>query len=587
MSLALKINPVEIPELLHIISCHLSVGDQKACMLVCRKWYNLFQARYWNHIYFNRQGIPHLDKYGHLVRRLTAYRADDKDLLTIAGSCHNVQQLELEFGFNVTNRGPEALASNVPHIQDLHLRVTYPIKMKHLAFLTHQKRLRKLYIGSPAGCALVSFNWEMLISALQGCPTLSSLHIEGLTSTDSWDQAAGQQNGSPPPPPPTSIISRWAQRFTSQSCTTPNTSNRLKLPAGSSTKEPWRKFTQVTTTPTPAKIPGTLLPRQLDDSKILPALTRLHMSRVHTDSSPDISVGLLFKMTPNLQDLHLNMGYLAYDHAPLCLDTISNNCHQLRSLVFEDLISNFRTSRAIHDFFERHRPTLRHFKLKNCYSMQYVLDLMPQATVAGLERVCFDSTILSHPTVHRFLARCSSLQYFTWTAPEAREIPPLNERMDAFVEPWACYETLRHVEQRNCIVDDASYDAFSCRLALMPRLVSLHVSMDDFRRLMASVEASRSYSDHTDDDDQESYTMETIQELTFASIPVAEFPRLLLSRQLNATDVVQMLKVFPHLRKIRYEGRIFPLDQGARDYLQASEANHISILHVSQLPSVL
>ena len=90
-SLALKINPIEIPELLHIIGAHLSTGDHKTCMLVSRAWLHLFRAYTWNHLLYSRQGIPHIEKYGHMVRSLTSYGPDDKDLRNIAGTCHFVQ----------------------------------------------------------------------------------------------------------------------------------------------------------------------------------------------------------------------------------------------------------------------------------------------------------------------------------------------------------------------------------------------------------------------------------------------------------------------------------------------------------------
>lgn len=90
-SLALKINPVEIPELLHIIGANLSTGDHKTCMLVSRTWLHLFRAYTWNYLLYSRQGVPHIENYGHMVRSLMSYSADDKDLRSIAGTCHFVQ----------------------------------------------------------------------------------------------------------------------------------------------------------------------------------------------------------------------------------------------------------------------------------------------------------------------------------------------------------------------------------------------------------------------------------------------------------------------------------------------------------------
>ncbi|KAF9271275.1 hypothetical protein BGZ68_003922, partial [Mortierella alpina] len=106
MSPKLDINPIEIPELLHLIVVHFSTDDLKTCMLISRTWHAIFEAYLWHHLDYNTQGIPNLGQRGHLVHRLDTYNLRAKDLYLVAGSCHFVQQLKLDVAGFFTKLSP-------------------------------------------------------------------------------------------------------------------------------------------------------------------------------------------------------------------------------------------------------------------------------------------------------------------------------------------------------------------------------------------------------------------------------------------------------------------------------------------------
>ncbi|KAF9947964.1 hypothetical protein BGZ65_008405 [Modicella reniformis] len=427
--------------------------------------------------------------------------------------------------------------------------------------ISQQRHLRKLRIGSPSeksrsvGCDLMA-----LLVALQDCPRLSCLHIEGIvedegqsarresaeqaaaeqryssssTSTAHQQQQQQQQQWTDQP----TTLGKWAQKLISRSKSSNNrSSNNNNYKRSIKQQQPWRKFAHDSTIKLPSKIPEKLLSHQLDDSKLYSALTRLCISRLtisssssSSSSSQKISLAPLFTKTPNLQELDMDFESLPPDHIRECLEAMTNHCYQLETLVIQA-----------------------------------------------------SDPILPSPD--------------EWTT-----------RLDMFLDPWTCYETIRHVDQRNCIVDRDSLEAFFGRLALMRRLVSLSISLDDMRQLLAFTSSTSSATTEEEDEEEQQQqqqqerndnnnnnnnnscscsnsSIQSIQELTFAPIQVQQVSRLLLSRPLDATDMAKILKTFTSLRKIRYEGRVFPLDQGAREYLNISNLRkHISIMHTSQLP---
>ncbi|KAG0368609.1 hypothetical protein BGZ54_001579 [Gamsiella multidivaricata] len=107
----------------------------------------------------------------------------------------------------------------------------------------------------------------------------------------------------------------------------------------------------------------------------------------------------------------MDFASLTRAHTSECLVAITESCFQLQTLTIWGLDSDLETRSSIEQFFQQHRPDLRHFKLKWCMGLDYALELMPTVTVAALERVCFESSIRSHPALHRFMTRCSSLHH--------------------------------------------------------------------------------------------------------------------------------------------------------------------------------
>ncbi|KAF9351466.1 hypothetical protein BGX26_010550 [Mortierella sp. AD094] len=613
MSLVLKINPVEIPELLRIIGCHLSTGDQKSCMLVSRTWYTLFRAYYWSHLYYNRLGIPNIEKYGHLVRWLTTFWITDADLLSMAGSCHLVQRLDLELSQFASSSTVEILVGNMPHIQELNL-CAIRIELKHLIPVVRLKRLWRLRLGFVDGYRSSLCDFKLLLNVLQECPSLTILQLERLGEDGSYQPSEVRQSeddSKPPslpplPPPPETAIGRFVQRLTNRS----SRPNPNKLSRALRAREPWRKFVTDTTIKIPSKIPDKQLLRQPDASEFYSKLTTLHFKHVWSSYQSNSTIGILFKKSPYLQELYLDVKELRDWITCECLDAITDSCYQLQTLAVEGLHSKYNTSSSVQRFFRQHRPNLKHLKLKNCANLDYVLELIPSTTVAQLERICFDCSIYSHPIFHRFMTQPSSLQYIAWIFSEKKYFPP-RERIDAFLEPWGCYETMRHVEQRNCVSDEGSLEAFLNRLALMRRLVSLSMSIEDIRRSIAfmikeclkqrnegnqadekstqesneSKFVSPNHEEDTADVIMDSKPLETVQELTISQIQNASITRAQDSAQFNLTEVRDVLDMFPRLRKIRYQGNVYPLDQSAREYLENLESRRIVVIHISQFPS--
>ncbi|KAF9903513.1 hypothetical protein BX616_001601 [Lobosporangium transversale] len=641
MSFSLKNNPIEIPELLHVIGCHLSTRDQKACMLVSRAWCSFFRAFYWHHlIYIRQSGIPYLEKYGHLVRHLTAYTANDIDLITLSGSCHLVQRLDLDLRFTASINGLEILTSNMPHVQELRLWVDRGIELKHMVAITQWKRLRTLRIGHN-GSVGTSCDITLLLKVLQECPTLTCLQLDrvhasrvqiptlpqrlsgeavivgtpeiptGISTTTSAEVtqevvAAGRaEEGNASMPRPTRAA-KWLHWIRIKRST------GKRVTTASKSKEPWRKFTVLKPyTIRPGKIPMGLLQLTPDASILHPRLTRLQFTGVWIDESlRDIPVSLLFEKSPSLQDLNIAFRMLPY-YVNQILDAITNHCHELQTLAIGHLQSNRDTKPSIYRFFRQHRPNLMQLTLESCEAMDDVLALIPTATVAGLRRVCFDTSIYSHGAFHRFMARAASLQSLSWTSEAERYEgtggPEEAERkLDCYLEPWACYETIRSVEQKRCIDGSSCFAAFSERLAKMKRLVCLSMSIEDLLLLVAAMlgldkksldcsvlqrshKSCVSIRDHSEDDDDSDMkawsSLRSVQELVLGPIRVDRMTRMLLTDQLDATKVRMVIEAFPKLRKLRYQGRIFPLDDDARKALESLSDRSIMVVHVSQLPS--
>ncbi|KAF9098254.1 hypothetical protein BGX23_006670 [Mortierella sp. AD031] len=660
LSLALKINPIEIPELLHIVGCHLSIGDHKTCMLVSKTWLHLFRSYTWNHLIYSRQGVPYLDKYGHLVRTLTTYSSNDKDLQAIAGSCHFVRRLELSLNLSATFMGLEILVGNLSNVRELTLEVTY-CAPKHLICISRLKRLQILNFSVNTHYSS-DCNVRMLLNAIGECRSLVSLKITRLGDTilpskhrDPFHPSRREAFAvatSPVDPASTTILARLGRTLRiAPAIPRPN-----RPSAHLSSQDPWRKFIRDSNIPIHQTASEVLLSRPLDISEPFSLLRRIHLDAVSTAPTDEYSqtgLEILFRKTPSLEDLIINCGTIRPKHMAACLDAITESCHWIQSLELVRLQSDHSNSSSIHRFFKQHRPNLKVLRLQACTGLEYVLDLIPSSTLALLERVSFELTLYSHQILHRFMTRCKSLQYFTWKVERRTVVPPgpaarEDPNISAFVEPWACYGTMRHIEQVHAIYDDESFEAYHQRLTQMERLVSLGISIPDLRKSMVAVfgdsnnicqsslrplfqdiskgEANpdgpfayvaqrtiasedsshghRQQSDtpaplrehHEKDDDGEGddgegdegqdrwrgWYFESVQELVLGLIGVDASTHLLDTRQLTLNEVRYILRAFPKLRKIRYRGRIYPLDHEARKYLEDLQVSRILVIHVSQ-----
>ncbi|KAF9428020.1 hypothetical protein BGZ76_002097 [Entomortierella beljakovae] len=107
-----------------------------------------------------------------------------------------------------------------------------------------------------------------------------------------------------------------------------------------------------------------------------------------------------------------------------------------------------------------------------------------------------------------------------------------------------------------------------------------------------SIESTDSYSkveiDEMKDVDMEieaGYTLESVQELTIASLKVG-FPwnqgGPTYQKKLDTTELKSIFAIMPKLRMIRYKGDSFPLDEEAYTYLKNLKSRQLSVFHDTQ-----
>ncbi|KAF9143415.1 hypothetical protein BGX30_000481 [Mortierella sp. GBA39] len=556
-------------------------------------------------------------------------------------------------------------------------------------------------------------NLRMLLNVISECRSLATLKVSQLgdsiirppnnnrhsTSSNSSPQHLEGGNVLSPSGTSTSILSRLGRALKITSSKTIPRPNRPSKDL--SAKEPWRKFVRDTTIPL-QPTSDHILYRPLDPSTPYPLLRRLYLSTIGTYLTPDntqAGLEILFRKTPLLEDLSLHCNSVQPLHLAACLDAITDTCHRIQSLEF----IQFRPSTkhpnsnldAIHRFFKHHRPELTVLRLQSCMGLEFVLDLIPPATLERLERVSFEHTLYSHPILHKFMTRCKALQYFTWTV-EASHPPfpfttltptqPITPQISAFLDPWACNKTMRHIEQTHAIQvqDQESLDFYyNYRLAQMERLVSLGVTYLDIRNSMlaagvvqsdagdqerkkvlsregrgelfhdisrgevdsraphtrvvrrelvvhqegqgqptvaeattstgapettaaaaaagpltAQNQGDEDQDDNIDDEDhlhtnnapeeeKRGWHFKHVQELVLGPIGINSYTHLLDNRQLTLTETQYLLDAFPKLRKIRYRGRMFPLDYEARTFLEELWPRRIMVIHVSQGSAIM
>ncbi|KAG0273953.1 hypothetical protein BGZ95_010253 [Linnemannia exigua] len=262
---------------------------------------------------------------------------------------------------------------------------------------------------------------------------------------------------------PASLLARLARTLGISSYSnrsTPSTSREDRLTVEQSRREPWR---DVVVLPLPHSQDNDLdanndsLYTEAEDVLLryatiamdpFPHLRRIHLGGISTpdtttkDYSPT-GLEILFRKTPRLEDLFLECSKILPNHLANCLDAITDTCHLLQSLELQNLRPISQNDTKLRRFFQQHRPDLRIFRLQSCLGLEFAINLIPPATIAGLERVSFEHTVYSHPILHKFMTHAQRLQYFTWkTEDHSIATPPYtplpeNQRISAFLEPWA------------------------------------------------------------------------------------------------------------------------------------------------------
>ncbi|KAG0028975.1 hypothetical protein BGZ81_004245 [Podila clonocystis] len=623
-SLALRINPIEIPEVLLIVGCHLSTLELKNCMLVSKAWLQLFRTYYWHHLYFIRNLAPSFKTYGNLVRRLTTANLYDEDMRMIAEACHLVQRLELELGVYPITQGVDVLFENLPLIQELEFRVfDRHFDSRYFAPITTLRRLSSLTLCRATMRDNVGCDFQALFNMLDSCHALRTLKVNGIIEMKESKRphyahvGVGRGNG---------------QRRVDGSTIEPAIYNNIHRPPSfwgqllrkfkgldPDNPEPWRKFTVLKFTPPPP--PRVFeyavdLFQKPDPTVLLERLTKLSVRNISTGSYGDDEAPLwhIFTKSPYLQELHVDFGGFHFQLVQKCLEAIGETCRDLVTLTLERVHSTESTRSWIQDFLHRPRRDLLNLRLMECRDVGSTLEHIPSAVAAQLKNFSLEKMVLEHQHVHRLLMRCKSLESFTWTAPKGTVYA--QPRLDLLVEPWACMETLRHLEHVHVCPDQDSLNALSNRMGQMLSLVTVGACIDQARisfakgqepdkckkqdgreRLIkdcmckdcnikrdAGIEDRHTPAEEKEEEkeDETKVMSESVQELTFDAVlipPSIFFPAVLLKQ----VEIESMLKSYPKLRKIRYRGRTFPLNENGYRWLQA-ERPDISVIHVSQLP---
>lgn len=89
-----------------------------------------------------------------------------------------------------------------------------------------------------------------------------------------------------------------------------------------------------------------------------------------------------------------------------------------------------------------------------------------------------------------------------------------------------------------------------------------------------------------EEEEKRGWYFKHVQELILGPIGVT-YTQLLDTRQLTLRETQYLLEAFPKLRKIRYRGRIFPLDYEARTFLEELWPRRIMVIHVSQGSAIM
>ncbi|KAF9379452.1 hypothetical protein CPB97_008947, partial [Podila verticillata] len=495
-SLTLKINPIEIPEVLLIVGCHLSTLELKHCMLVSKTWLHLFRTYVWHHLYYTRNVAPAFKTYGHLVRRLSTFNLYDEDLRQIAGACHLVLRLELELGDCPINQGLDILFESLPHIQELQFRTfNHYFDSRYLVPITTLRRLSSLSLIRMSVRNSVGCDFQALFNMLDNCRALRSLKLDGII-----EMKETKQPGHPPRAGAHVNVSRRPDGSIIEPAFLNNARRRPSFwsqliqkfkgdgPEGS---ESWRKFSVPKFTPPPPPPPpppparvfeyAVDLIQKPDPTVHLERLTKLSIRNISIGSYGDEDAPLwyIFKKSPYLQELHVDFGGHHHQLVQRCLEAIGETCRVLVTLTLERLYSTEDTRSHIQEFLHRPRKELVNLKLMECRDVGPVLEHIPRDVAAQFKNLSLERTFIEHQYVHRLLMRCKSLEFFSWTAPKGTVYA--QPRLDVLVEPWACMETLRHLGHAHVFTDQDSLDALSNRMEQMPRLVSVGAYIDQAR----------------------------------------------------------------------------------------------------------
>lgn len=139
-------------------------------------------------------------------------------------------------------------------------------------------------------------------------------------------------------------------------------------------------------------------------------------------------------------------------------------------------------------------------------------------------------------------------------------------------EVWRTF-VVPQVEQRQPTSQEASSSTAAAGLAIAQNQGD--EDQDD------NIDKDHLDTDNVPEEEKRGWHFKHVQELILNPIGINTY-YLLDTRQLTLTETQYLLDAFPKLRKIRYRGRIFPLDYEARTFLEELRPRRIMVIHVSQ-----
>ncbi|KAF9935603.1 hypothetical protein BGZ65_003235 [Modicella reniformis] len=177
-------SPLEVPEILRMISRFVSMKDACVCAQVCKAWTNAFVSAIWHTIDFTDHTLYELDakilaKYGGHIRVVREMGEDTEVLVILLSKASKLRELEIDMGRK----------QSLAHVYDVIRRNNTTLENIDITFADKNSVfvVDALFpvSGTGATSRLTSFCFQRLTitreafsSILKHCPSLTKLHLD-------------------------------------------------------------------------------------------------------------------------------------------------------------------------------------------------------------------------------------------------------------------------------------------------------------------------------------------------------------------------------------------------------------------------